>query len=206
MKVPFGDSEMVRAWLGISGEVGKPDQEHPSRPIHGLHCTKAEVSGTRFWGFFRDLCGSPELFFKNCFVHNYCPLCFMTKTGKNVTPPMLKGEVKSQLQDACDHALLEAIQLLGIEWVVGVGKYVADRAKAILKQQSKSSSKKKPNGVETFLLHTGLGSHESESREIHVGVIMHPSPINPAANKDWAGIVRSQLEQLGILHLLAPST
>lgn len=195
---------MVRTWLEISGEVGKPEVEHPNRPIHGLHCTKTEVSGTRFWGLFRNLCGSPGQFFKNCFVHNYCPFCFMAKTGKNITPPMLKGEVKAQLQDACDHALLEVIQLLGVEWIVGVGKYGADRAKAILRQQSmKSPSKKKPNGVETFMIQdSGSGSSGSVSKEIHVCAIMHPSPINPAANKDWAGLVMQQLEELGILPLI----
>ena len=189
---------MVRGWLGIAGEVGKPNKENPKRPIHGLHCTRTEVSGTRFWGFFKDLCGSPQQFFKNCFVHNYCPLCFMANSGKNITPPMLKGEVKTQLQAACDHALLEVIRLLGVDWVVGVGKYGADRAKAALKQQASLKSKKKPNGVETFeVLFSGC-----DPKGIHVCSIMHPSPINPAANKDWAGLVTKQLEQLGLTSLI----
>ena len=191
---------MVCEFLGVSGDVGKPENEHPNRPIHGLQCTKTEVSGTRFWGLFRDLCGSPDQFFKNCFVHNYCPLCYMTKTGKNVTPPMLKGELKATLQELCDRALMELMELFGAEWIIGVGKYAADRAKAILKRNSVGKkSAKKANDVETFLLSR---SEADEHREIHVCSIMHPSPINPAANVDWAGKVKGQLETLGILHLL----
>ena len=127
----------------------------------------------------------------------------MANTGKNITPPMLKGEVKVQLQDACDHALLEAIQVLGVEWVVGIGKYGADRAKAILRQTTNTKSQKKPNDVETFILQDfSSGSCDSVSKEIHVCAIMHPSPINPAANKDWAGLVTKRFEQLGILQLI----
>ena len=31
--VPFGDVAMVRDWLGIAGEVNKPANEHPKRPV-----------------------------------------------------------------------------------------------------------------------------------------------------------------------------
>lgn len=193
---------MVCEFLGVTGEVGKPEEEHPNRPIHGLHCTKGEVSGTRFWNFFKDLCGSPEQFFKNCFVHNYCPLCYMTKTGKNVTPPMLKGELKATLQDLCDRSLLEVIELYGVEWVIGIGKYAADRAKAILKVNCVGKkAMKKGDGVEAFLL-SPSGADGSGSREVQVCSIMHPSPINPAANVDWPGQVKGQLETLGVLQYL----
>lgn len=210
--VAFGDTQMVKEWLKISGEVKKPAAEHPSRVIQGLACSRSEVSGSRFWGFFRDLCKTPEAFFSNCYVHNYCPLCFMTKTGKNVTPPSLKVAEKSQLQAICDGALLEVIRLLEVEWVVGVGKYVADRAKAALKENCTrlcgSKEPKKPatccgkrvgGGVETFTLHSGGGGGE---RVVCVCSIMHPSPINPAANKGWAQLVQSQLSELGLLDLL----
>lgn len=44
--VPFGDTKHVIDWLKIKGSVEKPVQEHPKRLIHGLDCTRAEVSGS----------------------------------------------------------------------------------------------------------------------------------------------------------------
>ncbi len=197
---------MVCEFLGIQGEVKKPDNEHPKRPIYGLECAKNEVSGTRFWNLFRDLCGSPEKFFQNCFVHNYCPLCYMAKSGKNITPPMFKGDLRNCLQNACDQSLLEVLQLLGVEWVIGVGKYAADRAKAILKKNCVGKKPvKKENDVETFRLEgvsEGVSGGSGKELEVHVCSIMHPSPINPAANSDWAGHVTAQLEAIGVLHII----
>ena len=43
--VPFGEISAVRDWMGISAEVGKPEPEHPKRPIVGFACEKSEVSG-----------------------------------------------------------------------------------------------------------------------------------------------------------------
>ena len=211
MQVAFGDTVMVRDWLGIHGEVRKPAVEHPSRPIQGLACTRTEVSGSRFWGLFKELCHTPQTFFKHCYVHNYCPLCFMNKTGKNVTPPSLKVAERNQLLSICDSALLETIQLLGVQWVVGVGKFGADRAKAALKANCRAGEGGKKasgccgkrcaemKGVERFVLHGSEGGHGGKKREVFVSSIMHPSPINPAANQGWAQLVTQQLSELGLL-------
>ena len=45
--VPFGEIGLVRDWMGIEEKVGKPDREHPKRPIEGFRCEKSEVSGRR---------------------------------------------------------------------------------------------------------------------------------------------------------------
>ncbi|NWI66343.1 SMUG1 glycosylase, partial [Todus mexicanus] len=42
--VPFGEAWHVREWLGVRGAVGKPDAEHPKRPVLGLSCRRSEVS------------------------------------------------------------------------------------------------------------------------------------------------------------------
>ena len=47
--VPFGEVGAVRDWLGISGEVLSPTNEHPRRPIRGFACQRSEVSGQRVW-------------------------------------------------------------------------------------------------------------------------------------------------------------
>lgn len=88
--VPFGDVGNVRDWMNITGDVSKPKVECPSRPILGFSCGRTEISGQKFWGLFRKLCGVPEIFFRNAFVYNYCPIAFMQGSGKNVTPNMIK--------------------------------------------------------------------------------------------------------------------
>lgn len=60
------------------------------RPVTGLECDKSEVSGQRLWGLLEDLCGTPDNFFRNCFIYNYCPLAFFGKNGRNITPPEIK--------------------------------------------------------------------------------------------------------------------
>ena len=89
--VPFGEISMAKEWLKMSGKVEKPPREHPERKITGFDCTRKEVSGLRFWGFFRDLCEKPENFFRHSYVHNYCPLAFMASNARNITPADLKA-------------------------------------------------------------------------------------------------------------------
>lgn len=171
----------MREWLQISGTIGKPSVEHPKRPICGLDLAKVEVSGSRFWGLMESLCGDPSHFFTNCYVHNYCPLCFMATSGKNITPPMLKVGERGPLQDICDRFLMEVIRLLEVDWVIGVGKYAEARSQIALKKS---------------------GVCLVGGKEVRVCHVTHPSPINPAANKDWTGLAISQLTDLGVLEIV----
>lgn len=76
--------------MKLSGQVNKPSQEIAAKPIVGLEYTTEEPSGKRFWGLIQELCGEPEIFFDKCWVHNICPLAFLTVTGRNITPAELK--------------------------------------------------------------------------------------------------------------------
>lgn len=77
--------------MGLNAEVGTPLHQLGGPPISGLACEREEQSGKRFWGTFREICGdSADIFFRNCFVHNYCPLAFFHSGGKNITPSELK--------------------------------------------------------------------------------------------------------------------
>ena len=69
--VPFGEIPAVRDWMGLRGEVDKPNPEHPKRPVEGLACTKSEVSGRRLWGLFSEKFPDAKDFFKDHFVANY---------------------------------------------------------------------------------------------------------------------------------------
>ncbi|KAK7119897.1 hypothetical protein R3I94_021662 [Phoxinus phoxinus] len=173
--VPFGEVKAVRNWLKISGSVGRPAEEHPKRRITGLDCPHSEVSGARFWGFFQELCGEPHNFFRHCFVHNLCPLIFMSESGKNLTPPELPAAERDALLSCCDSALCQVVTALGVSMVVGVGKLAEQRARRVLSE-------------------AGI--------TVRVEGIMHPSPRNPLANKGWANIAREKLDHLGVLSLL----
>lgn len=167
--VPFGDVEMVRDWLGIEAPVETPPTEHPKRPVLGFQCPRREVSGQRLWGWARARFGTPERFFTQFFVVNYCPLVFMTETGRNLTPDALPADERVPLFEVCDQALRGMVGLLEPDYLVGIGRFAEDRARAAL---------------------TG--------HDLHIGRILHPSPASPAANRDWAGQAERGLQQLGI--------
>ncbi|XP_069509357.1 single-strand selective monofunctional uracil DNA glycosylase [Ambystoma mexicanum] len=173
--VPFGEVKHVKNWLQISGQIYKPNPEHPKRPIRGMECPQSEVSGARFWGFFKSLCQEPDVFFRSCFVHNHCPLIFMNQTGKNLTPTDLPLVQRENLLQICDEALCQAVKVLGVKTVIGIGRYAEARARKAL-------------------LAAGM--------DICVKGVMHPSPRNPQANKGWDSIIKRQLEELGIMPLL----
>src|SRR5688572_7788748 len=130
--VPFGDVAMVRDFVGVTGEVDRPEHEHPARPIQGFHCTRSEVSGSRLWGFAQATFGSAELFFQRFFVVNYCPLVFMEASGKNFTPDKLRAAEQAALFEVCDRALQRIVERLQPRHVVGVGAFAAERARVAL--------------------------------------------------------------------------
>ena len=86
--------------------------------------------------------------------------------------------MRKQIQEICDVALCEVVKLLKVNTIIGVGNYAGERAKAALKR----------HGVEG----------------IAVEVMMHPSPINPAANKGWKPYALNALTNLGIMQHLIP--
>jgi single-strand selective monofunctional uracil DNA glycosylase len=167
--VPFGEIELVRDWLGICTQVGKPEREHPKRPVEGFGCTRREVSGARLWGALAERYGSPERFFEARFVANYCPLVFMEESGKNRTPDKLAQSERDALYDACDRHLRALVSALEPEWVIGIGKFTEARAREAL-----------------------------ASTGIRIGSILHPSPASPLANRGWAEQADKQLAQYGL--------
>ncbi|MCP4716357.1 MAG: single-strand selective monofunctional uracil-DNA glycosylase [Deltaproteobacteria bacterium] len=171
--VPFGEVTLVRDWLDIDAPVDKPDNEHPKRPVQGFACPKSEVSGRRLWGTIAEHFTTPNAFFKDHFVANYCPLVFMEESSRNRTPDKLPAAEKDPLFAACDRALLGLIKALEPQWVIGIGAFVEARIMAACK---------------TLL----------DNDALQIGRILHPSPASPLANKDWAGTAKKQLCKLGV--------
>jgi single-strand selective monofunctional uracil DNA glycosylase len=167
--VPFGDVEQVRGWLGIEEAVGRPESEHPKRPVQGFSCARREVSGTRLWGAVAEHFGSPKRFFTGRFIANYCPLIFIEAAGRNRTPDKLPAHERAPLFSACDAHLLRLVEIFEPQWVVGIGAFAEQRAREALGDCG-----------------------------VRIGRILHPSPANPRANRGWAKSARSELEALGI--------
>jgi single-strand selective monofunctional uracil DNA glycosylase len=167
--VPFGDVGMVRGWLGIEAPVGAPARQHPKRPVLGFHCPRREVSGQRLWGWAKERFGEPRHFFARFFVANYCPLVFMEESGRNRTPDKLPVNEKERLFSLCDRALVESVRVISPSLVIGVGRFTTSRLEAALSDQ-----------------------------QVRIGMISHPSPANPKANRGWAATVEEELSEMGV--------
>ncbi len=168
--VPFGEIAAVRDWLKISAPIERPPKHHPKRPVLGFGCPRSEVSGRRLWQLFAGRFGTPEGFFTEHFVVNYCPLAFLSVSGSNVTPDKLSQTGRMRLAGVCDEHLARVLEILQPEWLVGIGAFArkcAERAAA--------------------------------DTEIRVGQILHPSPASPKANRqDWAKTATEELVALGV--------
>lgn len=162
--IPFGEMSAVRDWLGIQGTINKPAIQHPKRPILGWDCPRSEVSGRRLWGLFRSRFKTPECFFAQHYVLNYCPLGFLSESGSNITPDKIGAEALRLVTRACDAHLREVCQILKISKAVGIGGFAEKRLSEALGKDS-----------------------------IPVCRMLHPSPASPAANKNWAATATQQL-------------
>ncbi len=173
--VPFGEVATVRDWMGLEGEVGRPEVEHPKRPIEGLACGRSEVSGRRLWGLVAARFGALDGFAAQHVVMNYCPLVFMEASGRNRTPDKLPAAERIPLERACDRHLARIIEVARPRWVVGIGAFAERCARRILEGEASRS----------------VGAPR-------VGRVLHPSPASPAANRGWADQAIAQLEALGV--------
>lgn len=167
--IPFGTVAPVRDWLGITAEITPPAVMHPRRPIQGFACPRQEISGLRLWGWAQERAGTPEQFFARFWVANYCPLAFLEASGRNFTPDRLPAHDRAALFRDCDHALRATIAELRPRWVIGIGRFAAQRAAE------------------------SLAGHD-----LVIATVTHPSPANPRAHHGWARIMDNCLNELGI--------
>ena len=166
--VPFGEIAAVRDWMQIEAPVGRPEREHPKRPVLGFACPRSEISGARLWGWARERYGTPDAFFGRFFVLNYCPLVFLEDSGRNRTPDKLPAAEREALAAVCDRALRHSLELLAPKHVIGVGTWASGSARRCVRA-----------GVE-------------------VGQILHPSPASPKANRGWSNKAEAELRGLGV--------
>lgn len=175
--VPFGEVEAVRDWMRIEVPTGRPADEHPQYPVEGLSCRRSEVSGRRLWGLFRERFGTPEAFFSEHLVVNYCPLLFIAASprkggaegGRNLTPDKLSADERQTLYAACGAHLRAVVTALRPRFLVGIGGFAEARAREDL---------------------TGM--------DLEIVRILHPSPASPLSNRDWPGTAARQLVEAGV--------
>ena len=168
--IPFGCPVKVKDYLKISNlEVNKPKKMHPKRKILGLECTKPEISGKRIWSLIEEIYGPPDIAFKEIFIINHFPLWMFNKSGQNITPDKLNFKESSDIFRICNDYLINLINLLDINEIIGVGKYAHNISKKVIK--------------------------EAKLKEIKLKEIPHPSPANPIANKEkgeyWKRIAKA---------------
>jgi len=171
--VPFGEIEIVKNWLKIDGEVNQPEIIHPKRPIQGFDCPKSEVSGKRFWGMMADRFPNAQDFFKNAFVVNFCPLVWMTETGKNITPDKLLKSEMEPVYKICNTHLKIVIEYFQPKIIVGVGAFAEQQ---VIK----------------------LKELYFEDKDFQIGRMLHPSPASPIANKFWPERAIEELVKMGV--------
>lgn len=171
--VPFGEVDAVKNWLGIEAPVGSPPRMHPKRPVEGFACPRSEVSGRRLWGLFKEAFGTPEAFFADNFVVNYCPLIWMSESGANITPDKLPASKRDEVDRVCTDHLLRLIEILQPERLIGVGGFAAKRLELAAARLSGPSPL--------------------------IGCILHPSPASPVANREWPAKPIAQLKDLGVI-------
>lgn len=176
--VPFGEVGHVTRWMGIDASVasiGRPQREHPKRPVLGFACARSEVSGARLWGAIAAKHPRAETFFQRAFVINFCPLLFLDEGGRNITPDKLPATQSERLalEAVCRAHLGRALAALQPECVLGVGAYAAKQVASVV-----------------------------DDPTIRRGVLPHPSPASPQANRGWARMARSALQKMRILDVL----
>lgn len=173
--VPFSDTTIAGDWMGFRGlAVGRPENEHPKRPVLGWELDRAEGSGQRLLGFLREQMGSLEAFFENNFVFNYLPLVMYDADGRNITPARLLKVDRLKIFEACDPYLQEMVAYYQPEVLVGIGKFALRRLEA---------------------------NFDGSDRKIID--IPHPSPASPIATRDggryWKRLVTETLTDAGVL-------
>ena len=174
--IPFGEVTAVKEYLRIdasSCSVSTPERYHPARPVLGFGVGRSEVSGRRFWSLIRRAFPDPADFFAYNAVLNYCPLAFISaeSTARNVTPDKLPRPEREELEALCTKHLADVLCLLEPRNVIGIGKYAYERASEAVRT-------------------AGIGASVLQ--------VIHPSPANPAANKDWEGRTLTVLKDAGV--------
>lgn len=162
--VPFGSVAMVRDWFGIQSRLGGPLP--PQHPKYPI----LGMACHRDEGSGSRLWGwaKARLGTPDDFFARFFVWNYcpllLLANGRNLIPEHLTQPERAALTVVCDRALAAVIHALAPAAVVGIGRYAERRA--------------------TDLLGADAG----------VRYLPHPSPANPAANRDWPLLAEQALK------------
>ena len=111
----------------------------------------------------------PRTVFLQILRRQLLPAAFIEDGGRNRTPNQLRASERKPLLAICDQALRLSIKWLKPRYVIGVGKFATERARTALIDQ-----------------------------QVIIGVITHPSPANPKANRGWEQVISREFTEMGI--------
>ncbi len=153
--VPFGEIAAVRDWFRIEARLARKLPEQ--HPKYPI----LGMDCHRSEGSGRRLWGWARGRFgtpENFFARFFVwNYCPLLFIGnnRNLTPNQLRRSEAKPLHDICDRALASAVNILQPSAVVGIGLYAQARA------------------------------GEAVGERVPVGYLLHPSPANPIANREW---------------------
>lgn len=85
----------------------------------------------------------------------------------------MSASVRVNLNALCDEAMVQSIKLFpNCKTLIGIGRYAEDRIKRVCKKYQLN---------------------------YEIGYLMHPSPRNPTANREWSDLATKCLHDFGLL-------
>lgn len=162
--VPFGDVVMVREWFHIETRLGKV------LPVQHPKYPILGMDCHRNEGSGSRVWRWAEARFgtPEAFFERFFVWNYcpllFIKDSRNLTPNHLNRAETEALTAVCDRALAAAVRALEPAAVVGIGRYAEQRATTVL------------------------------GEDADVRYLIHPSPANPLANRDWPALAEQTLQ------------
>lgn len=162
--VPFGDVASVREWFGIETRLAKPLPTQ--HPRYPILGMACRRSEGSGARVWRW--AQERVGSADEFFERFFVWNYcpllLIGNGRNLVPGHLSGSEAEALMAVCDRALAAAIRVLEPVAVVGIGRYAEARANAVL------------------------------GADADVRYLIHPSPANPTANRDWPALAEQALQ------------
>ncbi|GAA0242189.1 uracil-DNA glycosylase family protein [Rhodanobacter caeni] len=161
--VPFGDVAMVRDWFHIPSPLAEPLP--PQHPRYPILGMACHRSEGSGSRVWRW--AQSRLGTPEAFFERFFVWNYcpllFIKDGRNLIPERLGKAETDALTAVCDRALATVVRALQPSVVVGIGRYAQQRATAVL------------------------------GADADVRYLLHPSPANPAANRNWPALAEQVL-------------
>lgn len=162
--VPFGDVMTVREWFHIESRLGRVLPEQ--HPKYPILGMACHRNEGSGSRLWRW--AEARLGTPDAFFERFFVWNYcpllLIKDGRNLIPERLNRDETAALTAICDRALAAAVRALEPTAIVGIGRYAERRASEVL------------------------------GEDADVRYLLHPSPANPMANRDWPALAEQTLK------------